>query len=85
MAGPQSLQLCVWGDNLDFRGSWSDGKTDFCCLVAKSPLILATPWIVAGQAPLSTGFPRQEYWSGLPFPFRGNLPDPGIKLGLLHW
>ena len=31
------------------------------------------------QAPLSMGFPRQEYWSGLPFPSPGNLPDPGIK------
>ena len=33
------------------------------------------------QAPLSMGFPRQEYWSGLPFPFPGDLPDPGIKPG----
>ena len=38
-----------------------------------------TPWTVACQAPLSMGFPRQEYWSGLPFPFPGDLPDPGIK------
>ena len=34
---------------------------------------------VAHQAPLSMGFSRQEYWSGLPFPFPGDLPDPGIK------
>ena len=39
----------------------------------------ATPWTVAHQAPLFTGFPRQEYWSGLPFPSPGNIPDPGIK------
>ena len=39
----------------------------------------ATPWTVAHQAPLSTGFPRQEYWSGFPFPSPGGLPDPGIK------
>ena len=39
----------------------------------------ATPWIVAHQAPLSMGFPRQEYWSRLPFPSPGDLPDPGIK------
>ena len=39
-----------------------------------------TPWTVARQAPLSMGFPRREYWSGLPFPLPGNLPDPGIKL-----
>ena len=31
------------------------------------------------QAPLSMGFPRQEYWSGLPFPSPGDLPDPGIE------
>ena len=38
-----------------------------------------TPWAVAYQASLSMGFPRQEYWDGLPFPSPGNLPDPGIK------
>ena len=38
-----------------------------------------TPWAVAGQAPLSMGFSRQEYWSGLPFPSPGDLPDPGIE------
>ena len=40
-----------------------------------------TPWTVAYQAPPSMGFSRQEYWSGLPFPFPGDLPYPGIKLG----
>ena len=39
----------------------------------------ATPWTVALQAPLSMKFPRQEYWSGLPFPSPGDLPDPGIE------
>ena len=37
------------------------------------------PWTVARQAPLSMGFQRQEYWSGLPFPSPGDLPDPGIE------
>ena len=37
-----------------------------------------TPWTAAGQAPLSMGFPRQEYWSGFPSP--RDLPDPGIEL-----
>ena len=37
------------------------------------------PWIVARQAPLSMEYSRQEYWTGLPFPTPGNLPDPGIK------
>ena len=54
-----------------------------------------TPWTVTHQAPLSLGFPRQEYWSGLPFPYPGDLPDPGIEprvlcqqvssLSLSHW
>ena len=43
--------------------------------------LLATPWIVAHQAPPSMAFSRQEYWSGLPFPSPGDLPDPGIKPG----
>ena len=38
-----------------------------------------TLWIVAHQAPLSMGFSRQAYWSGLPFPPPGDLPDPGIE------
>ena len=38
-----------------------------------------TLWTVVRQPPLSRGFPRQGYWSGLPFPPRGHLPDPGIK------
>ena len=42
--------------------------------------LFAAPWTVARQTPLSMGFPRQEYWSGLPFPFPGDLLDPGIEL-----
>ena len=38
-----------------------------------------TPWTVTHQATLSVGFPRQEYWNGLPFPSPGGLPDPGIE------
>ena len=38
-----------------------------------------TPWTVAQQAPLSMGFSRQDYWSGLTFPPPGDLPDPGIE------
>ena len=48
-------------------------------LVSEFCLTLETPWTVACQAPLSMGFSRQEYWSGLPFPSLGDLPDPGIK------
>ena len=41
--------------------------------------LFATLWTVARQAPLSMGFPRQEYWSGLPFPSPGDLLDPGME------
>ena len=50
-----------------------------CCSIAKSCLTLATPWTVARQAPPSMAFPRQEYWSGLPFPSPGDLPHPRIE------
>ena len=43
--------------------------------------LFVTPWTVAHQAPLSMGFSRQEYWSGLPFPSPGDLPNPGIERG----
>ena len=42
-----------------------------------------TPWTVAHQAPLSMGFSRQKYWSRLPFPPPGVLPDPGIEAASL--
>ena len=48
-------------------------------LATKSCPTLVTPWTVACQAPLSMGFSRQEYWSVLPFPSPGDLPDSGIK------
>ena len=41
--------------------------------------LFVTPWTVAHQAPLSVGFSSQEYWSGLPFPPPGDLPDPWIE------
>ena len=50
--------------------------------------LFATLWTVTCQAPLSLGFSRQEYWSGLPYPPPGDLPNPGIEprsLNLLHW
>ena len=45
--------------------------------------LFATPWTVAYQAPPSMGFSRQEYWSGVPLPSPGDLPDPGIERGSL--
>ena len=52
----------------------------YCCLVATVMSdSFETPWTVAHQTPLSMEFSRQEYWSGLPFPPQGDLPDPGNK------
>ena len=52
------------------------------CVRACSQLCLALciPWTAAHQAALSLGFPRQEYWSGSPFPAPGDLPDSGIEV-----
>ena len=51
------------------------------CMLMRSVVSdsFANPWTVAHQAPLSMGFPRQTYWSGLPFPSPGDLPNPGIE------
>ena len=51
----------------------------YACYVAWVMSDSVIPWTVANQAPLSMGFSKQEYWSGLPFPPPGDLPDPGIK------
>ena len=51
-----------------------------CQLLSRVGLF-ATPWTVARQTPPSMGFSRQEYWSGLPFPSPGDLPNPGIQPG----
>ena len=53
---------------------------DQACACVRAPSdSFATPWAVAHQAPLSMGFPRQECWRALTFPYPGDLPDPGIK------
>ena len=55
---------------------------DLLCGRAKSPScdrLIATPWTVAHQAPLSINIPKEESWIGLPFPSPGDLPNPGIK------
>ena len=49
----------------------------FVCVLS-CILLFVTPWTIGHQV-LSTGFPRQEYWSGLPFPPPGDLPGPGIE------
>ena len=50
-----------------------------CVCVLSRVRLFATPWTVAHQALLSMGVSRQEYWSGLPFPPLGDLPDPGME------
>ena len=50
-----------------------------CVCVCVCVTLFATPWTVTCQAPLSMGFSRQEYWSGLPFPSPGDLPKTGIE------
>ena len=61
-----------------------------CCVLShfSSVQLIETPWTVALQVPVSMGFSRQEYWSGLPCPPPGDLPDPGTEsapLMSLHW
>ena len=63
-------------------------ETGGCCVCSLTSDSSATPGTVARQAPLSTGFPRQEHWSGLPFPIPGVLPNQGSNPCLLcplHW
>ena len=62
--------VCMCGGAYNF---WS---CSFSCSVMSDSV---TPWTVAHQGPLTTGFSRQEYWSGLPFPSPGDPPDPGIE------
>ena len=57
-----------------------------CCAVfsrVSHVQLFVAPWTVAHQAPLSVAFSRQEYWSGLPLPIPGDLPDPGIETASL--
>ena len=58
-------------------GGFFGGVTVITVSEVKS--LFSTPWTVAYQAPLSMGFSRQKYWSGLPFPSSEDVPDPGIK------
>ena len=59
---------------------WGLPELETMCVLSRSVMpVSATPWTVARQAPLSMGFSRQEYWSGLPCPPPGALPNPGIE------
>ena len=72
LSGTLPIHLCLGCPSL--KGSLSGGG-----LVTKLCPTLATPWTIAHQAALSLGFPRQDYWSGLPLPSPGVLPNPGIE------
>ena len=60
-----------------------NGKAKELCVCQSLSCVclFVTPWTVAHQAPLSMGISRQEYWSGMPCPSPGDLPDPGIETG----
>ena len=68
------------GRRTPWFGQWSGKKVKSLSRVR----LFVTPWIVAYQASPSMGFSRQEYWSGLPFPSPGDLPDPGSSPGPPH-
>ena len=85
------MSACCWNGR-KMQGNWlnsgaagGDGS-EYMSIVKWSEVkslsrvrLFATPWTVSHQAPPSMGFSRQEYWSGLPFPSPGDLPNPGIK------
>ena len=69
------LQSCLVSTSQDF---FSFSPNPSCCMLSHVQLFV-NPWTTIHQAPLSMRFPRQEYWSGLPFPTPGDLSIPGIK------
>ena len=73
----ECVSVCVW------VSVWVSVWVCVCVSVCTHSLsrvwLFAIPWTLPGQAPLSTGFSRQESWSRVPFPFPGHLSDPGIK------
>ena len=71
---------CIWQNFSPLSLEWGLSAFLVCFLVCNSCQTLETPWTLARQDPLSMGFSRQEYWSGLPFPLPGDRPNPGIEL-----
>ena len=78
----QSLWKTVWS----FLKKIKDTTTIHVCMLRcfSCVWLSVTPWIVALQAPLSMGFSRQEYWSGLPFSSPGIFPTQGLNSGIWH-
>ena len=79
--GIQPAAPALQGDSLPLSHLGSPKLIVVVVLVAKLCPTLAAPWSVARQASLSMGFPRQEYWSGLPFLSPGNFPKLGTEPG----
>ena len=75
----ESLCACISLYSLGSKGSCFEKRLCVCTKWLSCVLLSATLWTVAHQAPLSMGFSRQEYWSGLPCPSPEDLPNPGIK------
>ena len=78
--GKESLKILMtinlsWNVLVSFINSKKEKKVKSLSRVQ----LFMTPWTVAYQAPPSMEFSRQEYWSGLPFPSPGDLPNPGIE------
>ena len=73
--GNNNLSLPLWSQFYLFM-VFNDNKNNLCCRCVQ---LFSSPWTIAGQAPLSMGFSRQECWSGLPCPPPGDLSNPGIK------
>ena len=78
---PKVMQLGS-SSGLGFGSKQPDSKDHGLCMLSHVPLF-ATLWTETRQAPLFMGFSRQEYWSGLPFPSPGDLPDTGMEPGSL--
>ena len=82
------MWICVYTQLTHFaiQQKWTQCASVLSCFSRVQ--LFATLWTIVRQAPLSMGFSRQEYWSGLPCPPPGDLPNPGIEslsLSLLHW
>ena len=76
----QTQVSCIAGRFFTIWAAREAHMFSYCMLSLFSHVqLFVTSWTVARQAPLSMGFSRQEYWSGLPFPSPGDLPDPGVE------
>ena len=73
------FRVCFSSTSALFMLLWLCLDNDMCVQLLGHALLFATPWTTACQAPLSMGFPRQEYWSGLPFPPPVDLRSPGTE------